>query len=70
MTVQTVSIAAGTALTGWLLTAPDAVSQVWNTLPPELIALIPAEYTPVITGTITLLVAISKLIKMRKAKTQ
>lgn len=63
---HTTGIAAGAVLTGWLVAAPDTALQVWNLLPPEIVSLVPAEYSPVITGFLTLAVAVSKLIKSKK----
>lgn len=65
--IHTAGIAVGAALTGWMLTAPETVMQVWNLLPPEIVALIPSEYTPIITGSLTVLVAVSKIIRKKKA---
>lgn len=63
-----VVIGAGAILTGVLATVPDAAMTVWTSSPGLFQAIIPEEYTPVVSGGLTFLVAISRVIQAKKAK--
>lgn len=65
-----VGIATGVAVTTILTTVPDAALVVWQTAPHLFKDIIPEEYLPVVSGVITLLVAISRVIKAKKAKVE
>ncbi len=67
-TVHDVFIGAGAIATAVLTTVPDAAMTVWQTSPEFFKAIVPEEYTPVVSGALTLLVAISRVVKMKKAK--
>lgn len=62
--LQNLLIAVGAGITGFFLAMPDTAT-VYS---PEFIKMfVPEEYVPVVTGVVTLLLAISKLVK-KKAK--
>lgn len=63
-------ITIGIAVTTVLTTVPDAALVVWQTAPHLFQAVVPEEYLPVVSGVITLLVAISRVIKAKKAKVE
>lgn len=63
-------ITIGVAATTVLTTFPDAAMTVWQTAPHLFQAFVPEEYLPVVSGVLTLLVAISRVIKAKKAKVE
>lgn len=67
-TLHDVAIGAGAIATAVLTTVPDAAMTVWQTSPEFFQHLVPEQYTPVVSAGLTLLVAISRIVKAKKAK--
>lgn len=63
-----IAIAVGTAVTGFFLTVPEAALQAWQSSPELVKAVVPEELVPLVSGTLTFLVVISRFIKSRKDK--
>lgn len=61
-------VAGGALATGVLATVPDAAMSVWNSSPELFQHFIPEPYLPVVSGVLTLLVAVGKLVKLKKGK--
>ena len=67
-TLHDAGIAVGVAVTTVLTTVPEAALVVWQTAPHLFQAVVPEEYLPVVSGVLTLMVAISRVIKSKKGK--
>lgn len=61
-------IAIGAGVTGFLVTVPDAAMQLWQSSPGLFQTFIPEPYLPVVSGGLTTLVAISRIVQAKKAK--
>ncbi len=61
-------IAVGAGATGFFMTVPDAAMAVWHSSPELFQHIVPEPYLPVISGGLTFLVAISRVVQGRKAK--
>lgn len=61
-------IAIGAGVTGFLVTVPDAAMQLWQSSPELFQTFIPEPYLPVVSGGLTTLVAISRIVQAKKAK--
>lgn len=61
-------IAIGAGVTGFIITVPDAAMDLWQSSPGLFQAIIPEPYLPVVSGGLTMLVAISKIVQTKKAK--
>jgi hypothetical protein len=58
--------AAGATLTSYLIAFPDAALYAWGMLPPDLKALIPAQYTPLIGCVIFVASLVAKFLRQVK----
>lgn len=61
-------IAVGAVATTVLATVPDAAMTVWSSSPELFKAWLPEPYIPVVSGFLTFLVAVSRVVKAKKAK--
>jgi len=61
-------IAAGAVATTVLTTVPDAAMSLWTSSPELFQHLVPEPYLPVVSGGLTFLVAISRVIQGKKKK--
>ncbi len=64
--VHDVLLGAGAIATGFLATVPDAAMTLWMSSPDFFKAIIPEEYMPVVSGGLTFLVAISRVVQGKK----
>lgn len=67
-TLHNAGIAVGAAVTGFFLTVPDAAMTVWTSAPELFQHVIPEEYMPVVSGALTLMVTISRVVQAKKNK--
>lgn len=58
--------AAGSAVTAYLLSDPNAAQELWNAVPIVVQQAVPAKYTPMIGVAITLLSIPARIVKQNK----